>query len=62
MVRNLPEMQDTGFHPWVKKISCRREWLPTPVFLPGQFPGQRSLAGYSLWGHTDLDVTEKLTL
>ena len=62
MVRNLPEMQDTGFHPRVKKISCRREWLPTPVFLPGEFPGQRILAGYSPWGHTELDVTEKLTL
>jgi len=38
---------DSGFNLWVKKISWRREWLPTPVFLPGQFHGQRSLAGYS---------------
>ena len=32
-----------GFHPWVRKIPWRREWLPTPVFLPGEFHGQRSL-------------------
>jgi len=40
-----------GFDPWVGKIPWRREWQPTPVFLPGEFHGQRSLAGYSLWGH-----------
>ena len=31
------------FDPWVEKIPQRREWLPTPVFLPGEFYGQRSL-------------------
>ena len=36
-----------GFGPWVWKISWRREWLLTPVFLPGKSHGQRSLAGYS---------------
>ena len=36
-----------GFHPWVRKIPWRRERLSTPVFLPGKFHGQRSLAGYS---------------
>ena len=47
----LPAMQETWVwslgqeHPW------RREWLPTPVFLPGEFQGQRSLAGYRPWGH-----------
>ena len=35
------------FDPWVGKISWRREGLPTSVFLPGEFHGQRSLAGYS---------------
>ena len=40
-----------GFNPWVGKISWRREWLPIPVFLPGEFHGQRSLAGYSPWSH-----------
>ena len=36
-----------GFIPWVKKIPWRRGWLPTTVFLPGEFHGQRSLAGFS---------------
>jgi len=35
------------FDPWVENISWRREWLPTPLFSPGEFHGQRSLAGYS---------------
>ena len=39
-----------GFDPWVRKIPWRRNWLPTPVFLPGEFHGERSLAGYSPWG------------
>ena len=37
------------FVPWVGKIPWRRKWQPTPVFLPGESHGQRSLAGYSLW-------------
>ena len=49
-----------GFHPspWVGKIPWRREWQPAPVFLPGQFQGQRSLAGCSPWGGTELSTTE----
>ena len=47
-----------GFELWVKKILWRREWLPTPVFLPGKFHGQRSLVGYSPWGHKELNMTE----
>ena len=35
---------------WVRKIPWRRKWQPTPVFLPGKFHGQKSLAGYSPWG------------
>ena len=42
-----------GFEPWVGKISWRRERLPTSVFLPGEFRGQRSLAGYSPWGRKE---------
>ena len=34
------------FHPWVRKIPRRREWQPTPVSLPGESHGQRSLVGY----------------
>ena len=36
-----------GFNPWVGKIPSRRAWQPTPVFLPGESYGQRSLMGYS---------------
>ena len=39
-----------GFDPWLGKIPWRRELLPTPVFSPGEFHGQRSLAGYTPWG------------
>ena len=39
-----------------------RERLPTPVFLPEEFHGQRSLAGYSPWGRKELDTTERLSL
>ena len=46
------------FSPWVGKIPWRRERLPTLVFLPGEFHGQRSLAGYSLWGHKESDTIE----
>ena len=38
----------------------RREWQPTPVFLPGEFRGQRNLAGYSSWGHKELDIAKQL--
>ena len=37
------EVRDHGFHPWVRKIPWRRAWQPTPVFLPGEAHGQRSL-------------------
>ena len=47
--KNLPACSSPGFCPWIGKIPWRREWLPTPVFLPGEFHGQRSLAGYSPW-------------
>ena len=36
----------------------RREWLLTPVFLPGEFHGQRSLTGHSPWGLKESDTTE----
>ena len=58
MVKNLPAMQETG----VRKNPWRRQWQPTPVFLPGESHGQRNLAGYSPWGHKELDMTEQLTL
>ena len=54
--------QDTGRHgsdPSVGKIPWTREWQPTPVFSPGKSHGQRSLAGYSAWGHKESDMTER---
>ena len=49
-----------GFIPWVGKIPWRRDWLPTPVFLPRELHGQRSLTGYSPWGRKELDMTESV--
>ena len=53
-------MWEIRVHPWVRKILWRSKWLPTPVFLPWEFHGQRSLAGYSPWICKELDMTEWL--
>ena len=50
-----------GFDPWFRKIPWRRKWQPTPVFLPGESHGQRSLVGYSPQGCKELDMTEQLS-
>ena len=42
----------------VTKIPWRKPWQPTPVFLPGEFHGQRTLAGYNMWGHKESDMTD----
>ena len=47
---------DLGSISWIGKIPWRREWQPTLVCLPGEF--QRILAGYSPWGHKELDTAE----
>ena len=49
------------FDPWIRKIPCRRKWQPTPVILAWKSHEQRSLVGYSPWGHKELDTTERLT-
>ena len=46
------------FHSWTRKIAWRRKWQPTPVFLPGESRGQRSLAGYSPWGLKESETTD----
>ena len=51
MVKNLSAMRRLEFNPWVGKVPWRRERLPTPVFLPGKYHGQRGIVGYSSWGH-----------
>ena len=61
MVKNLPAVQETWVQSQFWKIPWRREWKPTPVFLPGEFHGQRSLAGYSPRDLKELDKTEQLT-
>ena len=61
LVKNLPVMQETRFDLWVRKIPWSRKWQPTPVFLPGEFHGQRILKGYSPWSLKGSDMTEKLT-
>ena len=50
-----------GLDPWVRKIPWRRKWQPGPVLSPGEYHGQRSLAGYSLGGRKELDATEWLS-
>ncbi|CAN0297235.1 unnamed protein product [Rangifer tarandus platyrhynchus] len=47
-----------GFNPWVGKIPWRRAWQPTPVFLPGESHGRRSLVGHDLSGHKESGMTE----
>ena len=61
MVKNLPATQETQVA-WVGKIPWRRERQLTPIFLPREFHGQRSLVVYSPWGWKELDTTERLTL
>ena len=58
MVKNLPAMQETQVLSLGQEDPLEKRWLPTPVFLPGEFLGQRNLVGYSLWGHKETDTTE----
>ena len=57
LVKNLPAMRG----PWVQSllgnVPRRMEWLPTPVFWPGEFHGL-----YGPWGHQESDTTERLSL
>ena len=59
-VKNPPVMWH-GFDSWVWKIPWSTKWQPAPVFLPGKFHGQKSLADYSPWGLKDSDMTEWLS-
>ena len=54
------ECRRPGFDPWVGKIPWRRKWQPTPVLLPGESHGGRSLVSYSPWGRKESDTTERL--
>ena len=48
------------FNLWVGKIPWSRKWQPAPVCLAAKSEGQRSLMGYSPWGHRKSDITEWL--
>ena len=59
VVKNPPaNAGDTGDSDSIREIPWRRAWQLTPVFLPGESHGQRSLAGYSPWSHEELGTTE----
>ena len=59
-LKRLPAMRRPRFNPWVGKITWRRKWQPSPVFLPGESHGRRSLVGYSPQGRKESDMTERL--
>ena len=61
-VKNLPAMQETLVQSLGQEDPLEKKWQPIPVFLPGEFYGQRSLAGCSLWDLKELDTTKRLTL
>ena len=64
MVKNPPanagDVRDMGLIPGSGRFPWRRKWLPTSVFLPGEFHGQRNLVSYSPWDHTESDTTEMI--
>ena len=57
-VKNLSAMQETPIWSLGQEDLWRRKWQPMPVLLPGEFHEQRSLVGYSPWGHKESDTTE----
>ena len=60
--KESPAMQNEhGLVPWLRKIPWRRKWQPTPVLLPGESHGQRSLLGNSPKGLKESDRTERLS-
>ena len=59
-LKSLLECGRPRFDPWVGKIPWRRKWQPTPVLLPEESHGGRSLVGYSPWGRKELGTTERL--
>ena len=55
-------MQETQVQSLGQEDPLEKGWQLIPVFLPGEFQGQRSLVGYSQWGPKEIDTTELLTL
>ena len=54
----MQDQKKSEFDPWVEKIPWRRAWQPTPVFLPGEPHGQRSVVGYGPKSCKELDTIE----
>ena len=59
--RDLPNLDLSVNAPFATPITTTREWQPTPVFLPEEFHGLRSVPGYNPWGHKESGITEQLT-
>ena len=57
-VKDLPAIWETWVLSLVWEDYLNREWQLTPIFLPAELHGQRSLAGYSLWDHKESDTTD----
>ena len=60
--KELPAIQETQGQSLGQEDPLEKEWDQTPVLLPGEFCGQRSLVGYCPWGCKESDMTERLTL
>ena len=58
LIKNLPAMQETQVQSLGQEDPLEKEMATTPVFLPEESHGQRSLVGYSPWGHKEPDMTE----
>ena len=58
LVKSLPPMWETQVRSLGGEDGWRRKWHPTPIFLPGEFHGQKCLVGYSPWCHKKSDTTE----
>jgi len=58
VAQTVKNLRKCGFDTWIRKIPWRSKWLPTLVFLPGEFYGHRSLVGYSPWGLNESDTTK----
>ena len=65
LVKNLPantgDIRDVGLIPGSGRFPWKRKWRPTPVFVPGESHGQRSLVGYNPWGCKESDMTDRLS-
>ena len=58
MVKNLLAVQETWVRSLAQEYSLEKEMATHPSIFVGKFHGQRSLAGYSPWGHKELDTPE----